>query len=135
MNKPHLPTFAFFMFASEWPARFIKSPRFFMAAALIAVLTGCAAVPPSGITCDQTGACWPTDFANTKPTIKRYYEPEQIAELYPFRAKLAKKGHVAFAFTLTDGPVCQIFLPHNPPAWLVRHEEGHCMGVTIDNHN
>lgn len=94
------------------------------ALALALALAGCA-----GTTCDPTGACWPSNFVNTKPTIKRYYTPEQIKALYPFTSELAK-GHEVYAFTINDGPVCQVFLPHNPPQWLERHEEGHCMGVT-----
>jgi len=96
--------------------------------ALLVALAGC-----SSIECDPSGACWPKEYDHNRPI--KIYEVDDVKSIDPFKRDI-------YAFSLTDvGPTCLIFVPKTIDqqlaysGWskelLLKHEVGHCNGVTV----
>ena len=90
-------------------------------------LSSCAILP--GV--DEQGYTWvPLTMSHVIPKENwRYYYVDDIVEY------CGPKTYGCATMRYGRFSSCEIYLPKNPPEWLVKHEERHCLGWIHDKNS
>lgn len=82
------------------------------------------------ISCDRTGACFPSDILSwkVKPYTIRVLPKETFEQVRLKAPKLYGNLRYLYAFSFPELRI--IFLPKGYETWMLQHELGHLEGVT-----